>query len=122
MLGFFWMFAGFQNRCAGNSDQPADVAAGEVVQLRIELALFTLQGEPVVVVHQDCRDFAVFNGFECDHVVAVGLAEGAQAGQPLFGRVHAVYLDDCDGLFLEGAAGRYETNLALPFRVGELHH
>ncbi|VVO39291.1 hypothetical protein PS712_05680 [Pseudomonas fluorescens] len=122
LLGFFWMFAGFQDGGAGHGDQPADVATGEVVQLRIKLAFFPLQGEPVVVVHQNGSHFAVFHGFERDHVIAVSLAECPQTSQPLFGGVHAVHLDDRDRLLLEGAAGGHEADLALPFRIGKLHH
>ncbi|MCY1409973.1 hypothetical protein D9M71_253330 [compost metagenome] len=122
MLCFFRVFAGFQDGCAGHGDQPADVAAGEVVQFRIELALFTLQGEPVVVVDQHGGHFAIFHGFERDHIVAVSLAECAQPGQPFLGSVHAVHFDDGDGLFLKGAAGRHEADLALPFWIGEFHH
>ncbi|MNN29638.1 hypothetical protein D3C81_1432500 [compost metagenome] len=122
LLGFLGVFAGFEHRSTGNRDESADVAASKVMQLGIELTLFPLQGEPVVVVDQYGGDFAIFHRFQCNHVVAVGLAECSQTGQPLFGCVHAVHLDDRDRLLLEGAAGGYEADLALPFRIGEFHH
>ncbi len=79
-----------------------------------------LQGEPVVVVDQYGGHFAIFHGFERDHVVGVGLAEGAQAGQPFFGGITTVQFDDRHGLFLERAAGGHEADLALPFGAGEI--
>ncbi|MNR01016.1 hypothetical protein D3C85_1168080 [compost metagenome] len=122
LLCFLGVFAGFEHRSTGNRDQSADIATAEVMQFRVELAFFTLQGEPVVVVDEYGGDFAIFHRFQCNHVVAVGLAECSQTGQPLFGCVHAVHLDDRDRLLLEGAAGGYEADLALPFRIGEFHH
>ena len=84
--------------------------------------VFPFKGKPVVVVHQHGGHFAVFHGLEGDHVVAVHLAEGAQAGQPLFGGFATVQLDDRHGLFLERAAGGHEANLALPLGASEIQH
>ena len=94
LLGLLGMLAGLEHGSAGYGDQTADVAAGEIVQLGVELAFLPLQGEPVVVVHQNSRHFAVFHSLQGDHVVAVGLAEGTQAGQPFLGGFAAAVVID----------------------------
>ncbi|MNX95913.1 hypothetical protein D3C86_1282100 [compost metagenome] len=122
LLRFLGVLAGFERSGAGDGHEPPDIAISQVIQARVELAFLFLQGIPVVVVDQYGSDFTVFHRLEGDHVVGVGLAEGAQAGQPFLGSLTTVHLDDRHSLLLEGATGRHEADLALPLGLSEIHH
>ncbi len=114
---------GLQHRRAGHVDHRADVAAGEVVEGAVHLALadLLLQARPVVVVDDPHGDATAVDGRHHAFVVVKRLGVLLEAFEPGERRCFSLERGDRADERQEVRVARRDADLALVGRPGEIH-